>query len=161
MKKTKISFLFVLLSLFTYAQKAPTVTYIVTSEKANFHNQADANTIRKGYVLKNDKVQVSGSQGKFVYATYTSVTGKQTKGWLLSAGLKKNISTNKPVMAKFLVKSNDLFFVVNQKEFIVQKEFRSIDLTQESDPDKLAIVSTYGGSGWTTYSATLQKNGDI
>ena len=160
--KKFITYLFFLFNfLFCYAQKSQTGTYTVTSEKAYFHNQADVNTIRKGYVLRNDEVQVQKSQGKFVYATYTSVTGKQTKGWLLSAGLKKNISTNKPVMAKFLVKSNDLFFVVNQKEFIVQKEFRSIDLTQESDPDKLAIVSTYGGSGWTTYSATLQKNGDI
>ncbi|MFN8263755.1 MAG: hypothetical protein U0T07_09535 [Chitinophagales bacterium] len=94
--KKFITYLFFLFNfLFCYAQKSQTGTYTVTSEKAYFHNQADVNTIRKGYVLRNDEVQVQKSQGKYVYAIYTSTTGKQTKGWLLLNNLSPKTTTTK------------------------------------------------------------------
>ena len=51
--------------------------------------------------------------------------------------------------------------MVNHKEFTVLKDFNPLEFTQESDPNELAVASTHGLSGWSTFSATLQKNGDI
>jgi hypothetical protein len=139
-------------------------TYSVKPDKSYFYKSANPSTIRKGYMVKGDIVNIQKLDGDFAYGVYTSTSGSQITGWVLSADLEKSTSTikpNKPATAKFLVKSNGLVLLVNQKEFMIEKGFGPADLTQESEPNKLAVVSTYGGSGWTTYSAILQKNGDI
>ncbi len=138
--------------------------YTVKPDKSFFYNSADRSTIRKGYMVKGDIVNIQKVDGDFAYGIYTGSSGSQSTGWVLSADLEKSTNTsmpNKTATAKFLVKNNNLVLLVNQKEFMIEKGFGSVDLTQESEPNKLAVASTYGGSGWTTYSAALQKNGDI
>ncbi|MBL0202164.1 MAG: hypothetical protein IPP81_19010 [Chitinophagaceae bacterium] len=138
--------------------------YTVKSDKSYFHNSADPSTIRKGYILKDDIINIQKVDGDYAYGIYTSSSGSQITGWLLSSDLEKSTSTNKPnnpIAAMFLAKNNGLVLLVNQKEFVIENEFSPTDFKQESESGKLAVASTYGGSGWTTYSATLQKNGDI
>ena len=67
-------------------------TYIVTATKSYFFDSPDFKTIRKGFVLKGDEVEVKEVKNDFAYSIYTSSTGKQIKGWLLYNELIK--STN-------------------------------------------------------------------
>ena len=168
--KKFITYLFFLFNfLFCYAQKSQTGTYTVTSEKAYFHNQADVNTIRKGYVLRNDEVQVQKSQGKYVYAIYTSTTGKQTKGWLLLNNLSPKTTTTKQklpfvgtkqaymrsgmgylvtIKADGIVTIN--FYTSNSESIIYNGKFSKIIKVKEEnanykiESDKISIVDENG-----------------
>ncbi len=169
MKKLKTIFLLMLLCMFGYAQNLLTGIYIVTSEKAFFHNQADVNTIRKGYVLKNDEVQVQNTQGKFVYAIYTSATGKQTKGWLLLNNLSPRTTTTKQKLPfvgtkqaymrsgmgySVTIKADGIvtinFYTSNSESIIYNGKFSKIIKVKEEnanykiESDKISIVDENG-----------------
>ena len=66
---------------------------MITVDKSYFFNLADIQTKRKGYLLKNDIVEVRKTSGDFAYSVYTSSTRSQKTGWMLLSDLQKNIST--------------------------------------------------------------------
>ena len=72
-------------------------TYSVKSDKSYFYNSADPNTIRKGYMVKGDIIDIQKIDGDYAYGIYTSTSGSQITGWVLSTGLEKSSNTNKPM----------------------------------------------------------------
>lgn len=68
-------------------------SYIITADKSYFFNSADLKTIRKGYLLKGDEVEVKKVEGNFAYSSYTSPSGSQINGWLLLSELQKSSNT--------------------------------------------------------------------
>jgi hypothetical protein len=147
----------------TSGNNFPSGNYTVKSENSYFHNSADEKSIRKSFLVKGDIILISKSDGDFAYGIYTSATGKQVTGWVLCADLEKspkNVKPQKP-SAKFLVTPEGLVLLVNKKAFMVVKGLGPEALFQETKPNELASASIYGTSGGTTYSASLQQNGDI
>ena len=62
---------------------------IINAEKANFFENADSATIRKGYVMKGQEVSIDKVSGNFYSVTYTAPNGKATKGWLAKSAIIK------------------------------------------------------------------------
>lgn len=60
--------------------------YTVTAEKSYLFNDADPSTQRKGYIIKNDIVNVIKIKGDFAYVAYTN---KELKSWVLLNTLEK------------------------------------------------------------------------
>ena len=71
--------------------------YTVKSDKSFFYNSADPSTIRKGYMVKGDIINIQKGDGDFAYGIYTGGSGSQITGWVLSVDLEKSSNTNKPI----------------------------------------------------------------
>ncbi len=69
--------------------------YIVNSTRAYFYDSPDPGTIRKGYVLQGDEIDVVETVDGFGYSSYTSSSGKVTSGWLKLEDMQK-LSNLKP-----------------------------------------------------------------
>lgn len=62
---------------------------IINAEKANFFENPDSTTIRKGYVMKGQEVSIDKISGNFYFGTFTAPNGKATKGWLAKSAIIK------------------------------------------------------------------------
>jgi serine/threonine-protein kinase len=63
--------------------------YVVTSSKAYFHNQPDADTRRDAYLTPSDEVMTAiDEQGDYVYIVFTNNQGQTSKGWVLKSDLR-------------------------------------------------------------------------
>ncbi|WP_343631300.1 hypothetical protein [Fluviicola sp.] len=66
---------------FMLDKKTPVINYsYIKSDKAYFHQSPDPKTVRKGYILKSQFVQVERIQNNFAYCRYEGE--KVTKGWI-------------------------------------------------------------------------------
>lgn len=64
--------------------------------------------------------------------------------------------------ASFMNKDGRLILIVNGKEFTVIKDYSELGGGAEADKKgALAVYSSYAGGGYGSYTATLEKNGDI
>lgn len=95
--------------------------YVVAVDKSYFFNSADVQTKRKGYLLKNEIVEIQKTSGDFVYAVYTSSAGSQTTGWMLLSELQKNtnapINTASATLAEIYQANNKIFSGYTDKIF--------------------------------------------
>ena len=60
--------------------------YTVTADKSYLFSDADLSTQRKGYVIKDDIINVIKIKGDFAYGVYDS---KGSKSWVLLSTLEK------------------------------------------------------------------------
>ena len=72
-------------------------SFTVKVDKSYFFNSPDTKTIRKGYTVKGDIVEVQKSQDNFSYVVYTTASGNKITGWLLRSDLEKNVIAIQPI----------------------------------------------------------------
>lgn len=62
--------------------KNPIGYYKVQAARSYFHNEPDASTSRKAFVLKDASITAFDQENSFVYTEFTNSRGQVSKGWL-------------------------------------------------------------------------------
>ncbi len=60
---------------------------LANKDKVFFYTEANNSTIRKAYITKGEKVNINNKVGDFYEVTYTSNTGNETKGYMLTSDI--------------------------------------------------------------------------
>ena len=61
----------------------------IIADKAYFYEQPDLDKKRKGYLIRGQKVEVTGDNGNFYNCTYTAENGMKTDAWMLKSDLQR------------------------------------------------------------------------
>lgn len=64
--------------------------YRVTVEKSFFHSEPNESTIRKGYLVRGERILGVQSQNGFVLTEFTNAAGKKSVGWIKLSDVEKN-----------------------------------------------------------------------
>lgn len=127
-------------------------TYIIISEKAHFFNQPDPLTMRKGYLIKDNQIEIEKINGEFAYGAFTDAAGKVTRGWLLLKDIDKlthyniinTFDTLMPMPEEVLTKDNISYSFFSLKPFSDLKNIFKVYCSDDSYIEDNNSLSGYG-----------------
>lgn len=126
-------------------------TYIVNQNKSHFFNSPNLTTIRKGYVVKGDIVEIQKIEGDFGYCNFMAPSGQQVSGWLLTADLQ------------FISGLGDN----NNNSIVNSKKFVGVWKTNSGKEKEIYNISYEGGEfyisvEWSkSYAAEMEQEGHM
>lgn len=59
----------------------------IISEKSFFYDNPNPTTIRKGYLVKNQQVEIQKEEDNYYFGVFTNTNGKTSSGWLLKSDI--------------------------------------------------------------------------
>lgn len=65
------------------------VNYSVNQTRAYFYNKPNYEDVTNAFLVYRDSFQSSKVENNFVYVIYTSISGKETKGWINASNLSR------------------------------------------------------------------------